>query len=346
MAAVANRPPVSSAIRLEGLRRSAGTADLRPCTTTVPSWVPKEIVDTGMTFAFTAAAAASAFGRPGVGEAVARRIPRWWPAPCAPCRRADRVLDRAESSVDRLADRGALLELEVRDRAPSRATAGCGRRHDAPARSRQRSRARAGTGGQESTKRAAARLAACDARRLRRRRRAIDCDTSNASMTVAVSRGTWVGQRRPCERHDDSASANSRNAAARCRRHPGRFGATDASRSTLVKRTRTCVAAVARSRTRRRRTGDEQEQDEPATGEEAHGVTGVDPSGAGVAVAATNCEVEHPVTIGAQHDVLGAGSADARAIACALPRRRLGERAAAASRSRSAPRCAGRSRCR
>ena len=65
----------------------------------------------------------------------------------------------------------------------------------------------------------------------------IDCDTSTASITVAVSRGTWTARAGRANAMTMSTSASSRHAAARWRRHPGRVGATDARRSTLVKRT-------------------------------------------------------------------------------------------------------------
>src|SRR6476619_5666575 len=64
----------------------------------------------------------------------------------------------------------------------------------------------------------------------------IDSETSIAIMTVARSRGTWtaaVGWAAPNAR---TASPAIRSANVRCRRHPGRFGATEASSETLLNR--------------------------------------------------------------------------------------------------------------
>ena len=67
-----------------------------------------------------------------------------------------------------------------------------------------------------------------------------------ASITVACSRGTFtarVGRAKPTTSRPSAATSA---AAGRWRRQPGRFGATDASNATLVKRTvsrrrRNCV---------------------------------------------------------------------------------------------------------
>ena len=64
----------------------------------------------------------------------------------------------------------------------------------------------------------------------------IDSETSIAIMTVARSRGRWtaaVGWAAPSAR---TASPAMRSANVRCRRHPGRFGATEASSETLLNR--------------------------------------------------------------------------------------------------------------
>ena len=98
----------------------------------------------------------------------------------------------------------------------------------------------------------------------------IDCDTSTASITVAVSRGTWTARAGRANAMTMSTSASNRHAAARWRRHPGRVGATDASRSTLVKRTAywrrwRCTRTYAE-----READDEEEEQEPGAGEETH----------------------------------------------------------------------------
>ena len=65
----------------------------------------------------------------------------------------------------------------------------------------------------------------------------IEAETSMASITVACSRGTFtarVGRAKPTT---SRLSAARSAAAGRWRRQPGRFGATDASSATLVKRT-------------------------------------------------------------------------------------------------------------
>ena len=65
----------------------------------------------------------------------------------------------------------------------------------------------------------------------------IEADTSMTSMIVAASWGTrteWTGSAIDTTR---AARARATAAAGTWRRHPGRAGATSASRATLVKRT-------------------------------------------------------------------------------------------------------------
>ena len=64
----------------------------------------------------------------------------------------------------------------------------------------------------------------------------IDSETSIASMTVARSRGTLTAADGWATPTDSTVSPTSSSAKVRCRRQPGRRGATLPSNSTLLNR--------------------------------------------------------------------------------------------------------------
>ena len=65
----------------------------------------------------------------------------------------------------------------------------------------------------------------------------IDSDTSTAMTMVACSRGTFTGRVGWAKATTVSPRAIRKAAAGTWRRQPGRLGATESSRSRLVKRT-------------------------------------------------------------------------------------------------------------
>ena len=155
------------------------------------------------------------------------------------------------------ADRGLLLELEVGDRAP----------HELPLVGRRNEHLRvAGERHEPEPEPRGQRIDEGANRALRGRMRVgstsvarIDCDTSTASITVAVSRGTWIGARRPRERHDDE---HQREQQARRREvaSPSRPVRRDRREQVDVGEAHRVLAALAlhehvRDRERRRRRG-------------------------------------------------------------------------------------------
>ena len=66
---------------------------------------------------------------------------------------------------------------------------------------------------------------------------AIDPDTSMATTTVEARTATGVARAGRAKAARRLAKASSRAPAVRCRRQPGRLGATASSRARLVKRT-------------------------------------------------------------------------------------------------------------
>ena len=124
----------------------------------------------------------------------------------------------------------------------------------------------------------------------------IDSDTSIASITVARSRGTRtpaVGLATPS---DSTVSATSSSAKVRCRRQPGRRGATLASSSTLLNRaTYACAAQLQQRRSRRASGGDGEQDQQPRRRPEMHqlhpdhaGARGAAPDGRPARRATTN----------------------------------------------------------
>ena len=111
-----------------------------------------------------------------------------------------------------------------------------GRRHGDPGGARERDEADAEALGHAVDEVGGRALGGADAGRIDVGA-AIDVETSMASTTVARSRGTFTGRVGRASANTSAASVSSSAAAATWRRQPGRFGATEASRSTLVNRT-------------------------------------------------------------------------------------------------------------
>lgn len=196
---------------------------------TVPSSVPYAMVETGISSAATSSAADST-ERPWVLEPSDRSTMWAGGGSVSACLSRVRTASRAATTASPIAVPCPVVSRSMAERSSSRSVVGGTATVAEPLNWTRPALKRSGS---RSTKASAACWAASN--RVGSTSVApMEADTSNATTTVARSRGTRtsvVGRANPTT---SSAIVAQKAAAGMCRRRPGRFGATLSSRSRLV----------------------------------------------------------------------------------------------------------------